>query len=80
MLSVLFEVGEDEMTRRILARNAGRSDDNVEALSHRLASFKEETMPAVDYLEGHGGGVSWVDGERGVDAICKFSCAIRLCV
>ena len=77
MLSVMFEVGEEEMTRRILARNEGRADDNMEALSHRLASFKQETMPAVDHLEAtRFGGVEWVNGERGIDEIYKDFAAL----
>jgi adenylate kinase len=51
---LLFDVPEDELQRRILARVGGRSDDNVDALRQRLAVYKEQTQPLVDFYRKRG--------------------------
>lgn len=68
ILSVLFEISEDEMARRVMSRDEGRADDNAEALRHRLDSFRNETEPAVEFLEANGG-VNRIDGERDVEDV-----------
>ncbi|MHA6805813.1 adenylate kinase [Salinifilum ghardaiensis] len=42
-----FEVGEDELVRRMLER--GREDDNEDVIRRRLAVYREETEPLLDY-------------------------------
>jgi adenylate kinase len=53
---VLFDVPEAELQRRILGRagEAGRSDDNLDALRQRLAVYKEQTQPLVDFYQKRG--------------------------
>jgi len=48
-----FEVGDDELVKRLLGRAAqeGRSDDNPESIKNRLQVFKDKTSPLIDYYE-----------------------------
>ena len=48
-----FECSEDILTERILERGktSGRSDDNLESLKKRFATFYNETMPVVQWYE-----------------------------
>lgn len=43
---VVFQVDEDELTERILAR--GRSDDTEEAIRNRFKIYQEQTAPLID--------------------------------
>ncbi|GBG31774.1 Adenylate kinase [Hondaea fermentalgiana] len=54
VLGVLFfDCPEQIITERILERgkSSGRSDDNAVAIKKRLATFRNETMPIVEYFE-----------------------------
>lgn len=51
---VLFmDADEDTMINRIIERSktSGRNDDNIESLRKRFQTFRNETMPIVDYYE-----------------------------
>lgn len=51
---ILFmDADEDTMLQRILERSktSGRNDDNIESLKKRFATFKNETMPIIDFYE-----------------------------
>lgn len=50
---VNFEVGDDELVKRLLGRAAeeGRSDDNPESIKNRLQIFKDKTSPLIQYYE-----------------------------
>jgi adenylate kinase len=51
-----FVVPEEELQRRVLGRAAqeGRSDDTAEALRRRLAAYREQTEPLVDWYRRRG--------------------------
>lgn len=49
---VLFQVDEDELTERILAR--GRSDDTEEAIRNRFKIYQEQTAPLIDFYRRRG--------------------------
>ncbi len=49
---VVFEVEEDELVRRILAR--GRADDTEEAIRTRFRVYEEQTAPLIDFYERRG--------------------------
>ena len=49
---VVFEVEEDELVRRILAR--GRADDTDEAIRTRFRVYQEQTAPLIDLYEDVG--------------------------
>lgn len=53
---LLFDVPEDELRRRIMGRagQAGRADDNLDALRQRLVVYKEQTAPLVDFYRKRG--------------------------
>jgi UMP-CMP kinase len=48
---LFFDVPMDEMERRILGRNQGRVDDNIETLKKRLKVFVESSLPVVKYYD-----------------------------
>uniref|UniRef100_A0A0E0A6F9 adenylate kinase n=1 Tax=Oryza glumipatula TaxID=40148 RepID=A0A0E0A6F9_9ORYZ len=50
---VVFESVE-EMERRLLGRNQGRSDDNIETIRKRLKVFVESSLPVIEYYESKG--------------------------
>ena len=37
------------MTQRLLGRNEGRTDDNIETIKKRFKTFRESSMPVIDY-------------------------------
>ncbi len=53
---VFFDANEDTMIERILerAKTSGRSDDNMESLKKRFATFNSESVPIVEYFEKKG--------------------------
>ena len=51
-IDVLFINTSDEWSRQRLL-NRGRGDDHDEEIDRRLAWFKENTMPAVEYFRSH---------------------------
>ncbi len=63
---VVFEVEEDELVRRILAR--GRSDDTDEAIRTRFRVYQEQTAPLIDFYERRGI-VDHIDGSGDVAEI-----------
>lgn len=64
----LFQVDEDELTERILAR--GRSDDTEEAIRNRFKIYQEQTAPLVDVYRRRGLVVE-VDGMGDMDEITE---------
>ncbi|XP_070038779.1 UMP-CMP kinase 3 isoform X2 [Nicotiana tabacum] len=59
---------QDEMERRLLTRNEGREDDNIETIRKRFKVFMESTLPAVQYYESKGK-VKKVDAGKPVDEV-----------
>ncbi|KAH9788826.1 UMP-CMP kinase 3 [Citrus sinensis] len=51
---LFFDCSEEEMERRILNRNQGREDDNVETIRKRFKVFLESSLPVVQYYEAKG--------------------------
>lgn len=54
---VLFmDADEETMIARITERSktSGRNDDNIESLRKRFATFRNETMPIVNFYDGQG--------------------------
>ncbi|XP_078448062.1 UMP-CMP kinase 3-like isoform X2 [Wolffia australiana] len=48
-LVLYFNCPEEEMVKRVLSRNQGRSDDNVETLKKRFKTFTELNLPVINY-------------------------------
>ncbi|KAL3497691.1 hypothetical protein ACH5RR_040423 [Cinchona calisaya] len=66
---ILFlDCPEEEMTRRLLSRNQGREDDNIETIRKRFRVYEESTLPLVDYFASKGK-VHKVDAARPVEEV-----------
>ncbi|KAL5200354.1 hypothetical protein ABZP36_021557 [Zizania latifolia] len=53
-LVIFFDCPEDEMVKRLLGRNQGRVDDNIETIKKRLKVFESLNIPVVDYYSSRG--------------------------
>ncbi|KAF8775736.1 hypothetical protein HU200_004273 [Digitaria exilis] len=66
---VLFiDCSKEEMERRILNRNQGRDDDNIDTVRRRFEVFQESTLPVVQHYEKTGK-LRRVDGAKSADAV-----------
>ncbi|KAK1306347.1 UMP-CMP kinase [Acorus calamus] len=48
---LFFDCSEEEMERRLLSRNQGRDDDNIETIRKRFKVFVESSVPVVEYYD-----------------------------
>ncbi|XP_061370518.1 UMP-CMP kinase 3-like [Gastrolobium bilobum] len=46
-----FDCPEEEMERRLLNRNQGRDDDNIETIRKRFKVFLESSLPVINYYD-----------------------------
>ncbi|XP_065864905.1 UMP-CMP kinase 3-like isoform X2 [Euphorbia lathyris] len=51
---LFFDCSEEEMERRLLSRNQGRVDDNIETIRKRFKVFLESSLPVIQYYEAKG--------------------------
>lgn len=51
---LFFDCPEDVLEKRLLGRNEGRADDNIETIKKRFATFKSESMAVVKVLGKEG--------------------------
>jgi len=65
---VYFDADRTVLLDRMLARSAGRSDDNASVITHRLAVFEASTRPLVDFYDKRGILVR-VDAQRAIDDV-----------
>ncbi|OAY63660.1 putative UMP/CMP kinase 4 [Ananas comosus] len=66
---ILFlDCPQEEMERRVLNRNQGRDDDNIEAVRKRFKVFSESTLPVIEYYERKGK-VRKVDAAKPIDEV-----------
>lgn len=65
---VVFDVDEDELTERLLAR--GRADDTEETIRNRFKIYLEQTQPLIDEYEGRSLTVT-VDGIGDVEEVTE---------
>lgn len=65
---VVLEVGEDELTARLLAR--GRADDSEETIRTRFQVYQDQTRPLLDIYQGRGLTVG-VDGLGEVEEVTE---------
>ncbi|OMP11938.1 Adenylate kinase [Corchorus olitorius] len=49
-----FNCPEEELERRILNRNQGREDDNIETVRKRFKVFLESSLPVIEYYKAKG--------------------------
>jgi len=68
-LVILLDVPEEEVLRRIAARNEGRPDDgNAETVLDRLSEYRRFTTPVIEYYEREAN-LYRVDGTIGVNNV-----------
>jgi len=51
---LFFDCPEEEMEKRLLGRNQGREDDNIETIRKRFKVFLESSLPVIHYYEAKG--------------------------
>lgn len=69
-LVLFFDCPEAVMERRLLGRNEGRTDDNMETIRKRFRVFIEQSMPVVQYYEGSGK-VARINADRAPDDVYR---------
>ncbi|KAJ6730002.1 NUCLEOTIDE KINASE [Salix viminalis] len=65
---LFFDCPEEEMERRILSRNEGRVDDNIETIRKRFKVFQESSLPVVEYYDSKGK-VRKIDAAKPVEEV-----------
>ncbi|KAF7066969.1 hypothetical protein CFC21_072886 [Triticum aestivum] len=66
--ALLIDCSREEMERRILHRNQGRDDDNMETIRRRFEVFQQSTLPVIQHYEKMGK-LRRVDGDRQPDMV-----------
>ncbi|KAK9153880.1 hypothetical protein Sjap_001360 [Stephania japonica] len=51
---LFFNCAEEEMERRLLNRNEGRVDDNIETIRKRFKVFVESSLPVIEHYNSKG--------------------------
>ncbi|XVE99897.1 hypothetical protein REPUB_Repub03eG0240700 [Reevesia pubescens] len=51
---LFFNCPEEEMERRLLSRNQGREDDNIETIRKRFKVFLDSSLPVIEYYKAKG--------------------------
>lgn len=70
-----FDCPEEEMERRLLSRNQGREDDNIETIRKRFKVFLDSSLPVINYYDAKGK-VRKVDAARPVEEVFESVKAI----
>nr|XP_018678515.1 PREDICTED: UMP-CMP kinase 3-like isoform X1 [Musa acuminata subsp. malaccensis]XP_018678516.1 PREDICTED: UMP-CMP kinase 3-like isoform X1 [Musa acuminata subsp. malaccensis] len=65
---LFFNCPEEEMEQRLLSRNQGRDDDNIETIRKRFKVFVESSIPVVEYYDMKGK-VRKVDALKPIDEV-----------
>ncbi|XP_010941205.1 UMP-CMP kinase 4 [Elaeis guineensis] len=72
---LFFDCPEEEMERRLLSRNQGRDDDNIETIRKRFKVFVESSLPVVEYYAAKGK-VRKIDAAKPIDEVFEAVKAI----
>ncbi|KAK6121603.1 hypothetical protein DH2020_044662 [Rehmannia glutinosa] len=51
---LFFDCSEEEMEKRLLNRNQGRDDDNIETIRKRFNVYMESSLPVIEYYNSKG--------------------------
>ncbi|KAI5564855.1 hypothetical protein BDE02_14G086700 [Populus trichocarpa] len=65
---LFFDCPEEQLTKRILNRNQGRVDDNIETIGKRLKVYFESTLPVINYYNSKGK-VQKIDAQRSIEEV-----------
>eukprot|EP01129_Flabellula_baltica_P008913 TRINITY_DN356_c1_g1_i3.p2 TRINITY_DN356_c1_g1~~TRINITY_DN356_c1_g1_i3.p2 ORF type:complete len:115 (+),score=22.19 TRINITY_DN356_c1_g1_i3:770-1114(+) len=63
-----FECPTEVLLERILGRNVGRTDDNIDTFTKRIDTFRTETMPIIEHYRTLGKVIN-VDTNRSIEDI-----------
>lgn len=69
-LVLFFDCPEEVMERRLLGRNEGRTDDNIDTIRKRFKVFIDSTVPVVEHYEQQGK-VARINADRAADDIYR---------
>ncbi|KAH7525273.1 hypothetical protein FEM48_Zijuj06G0207500 [Ziziphus jujuba var. spinosa] len=72
---LFFDCSEEEMERRLLSRNEGREDDNIETIRKRFKVFLESSLPVIQHYESRGK-VRKIDAGRPIEEVFESVKAI----
>lgn len=67
---LFFDCPEEVMEQRLLGRNEGRTDDNIETIRKRFRVFIEQSMPVVQHYEATGR-VARINADRPAEEVYK---------
>lgn len=67
-LVLFFDCPESVLEKRLLARNQGRSDDNIQTIKRRFKVFVEQSLPVITHYRDQGK-CRTIDTDRPVDVI-----------
>ncbi|XP_042407540.1 UMP-CMP kinase 3-like isoform X2 [Zingiber officinale] len=65
---LFFDCPEEEMEQRLLGRNQGRDDDNIETIRKRFGVFIESSLPVIEYYDQKGK-VRKIDAMKPIDDV-----------
>ncbi|XP_062174296.1 UMP-CMP kinase 3-like isoform X2 [Alnus glutinosa] len=65
---LFFDCSEEEMERRLLSRNQGREDDNIETIRKRFKVFLESSLPVIEHYDSRGK-VRKIDAAKPVEEV-----------
>ncbi|KAF5469908.1 hypothetical protein F2P56_010466 [Juglans regia] len=65
---LFFDCSEEEMERRVLNRNQGREDDNIETIRKRFKVFSESSLPVIEHYKSRRK-VRQIDAGRPVEEV-----------
>jgi len=65
---LFFYCPEEEMERRLLSRNQGREDDNIDTIRKRFKVYMESSLPVIEYYNSKGK-VRKIDAAKPVEEI-----------
>ncbi|KAK4414332.1 UMP-CMP kinase [Sesamum alatum] len=67
---LFFECPEEEMEKRLLNRNQGREDDNIETIRKRFKVYMESSLPVIEYYKAKGK-VRKIEAARPIEEVFK---------
>lgn len=68
VMVLFFDCPEEVMQRRLLSRNQGRVDDNLETIKKRFKVYEQQSMPVIEYYEKLGK-VARINADRAPEVV-----------
>ncbi|KAL2460979.1 UMP-CMP kinase 3 [Abeliophyllum distichum] len=72
---LFFDCSEEEMENRLLNRNQGREDDNIETIRKRFKVYMESSLPVIEYYNSKGK-VRKIDAAKPIEEVFEAVKAI----